>query len=392
VLYANHTARIGGGERSLLLLLSGLPPGVRPVLACPAGILADTAARLGLAVTRVPGTDSSLRVHPWHTARGMVDVARAALSLRRRARRLGADLVHANTIRAGLAASLAAALGGPPAVVHVRDCLPPTRLSLISRAVIGRGAAAVIANSGYTARSFGVPGTQRIYNPVDVARLQPDAAAGAATRAALGLSATDLVLTVVAQITPWKGQLDALRAFARLAPRRPALQLLIAGTTTFDAHATRYDNEGYLRALREFASATGLERRVHFLGERADVRELLAASDVVLAPSWEEPFGRSIAEAMAMAIPVVATAVGGPAEIVRDGVDGFLLPPHDPARWADAIERLLAAPEMRSEMGRQARRRAVASFAVPAHVRDVVGVYESVLATTRHSGSRSVRL
>jgi glycosyltransferase involved in cell wall biosynthesis len=79
-------------------------------------------------------------------------------------------------------------------------------------------------------------------------------------------------------------------------------------------------------------------------------------------------------------VPVVATSAGGPAEIVRDGVDGLLVPPRRPERWAEAIERLAVSPAARAEMGRQARSRAVERFGVPAHVAAMLAVYDAVLA------------
>jgi glycosyltransferase involved in cell wall biosynthesis len=260
-------------------------------------------------------------------------------------------------------------------------------MSRLSRALISSSAAALIANSAYTAEAFGAPGARHIYNPVDLSRFDPDSHDGAVTRLALGLSEDDLVLAVIAQVTPWKGQLDALRAHARIASRWPNLHLLVVGAPTFVARATRFANDAYLRELRAFVAAEGLERHVHFLGNRDDVPQLLAACDVVLAPSWEEPFGRSIVEAMAMGVPVLATSVGGPKEILHDAVDGVLLPPREPAHWAEAIDRLLASPAARAEIGRHARRRALATFGVAAHAREVLGVYDAVMTASSKAGA-----
>jgi L-malate glycosyltransferase len=379
VLYVNHTSRMAGGERSLLTLVAGLPPTVRPVIACPPGELAQQAAAQGVVVERVPGTDSSLRLHPWHTPRGVAEMGRAALAVRRLARRVGADLVHANSIRAGIAASLAARAGGPPAIVHVRDCVPPSTTTRLARALIARGAAAVVANSAYTGNAFGILGTRPVHSPVDLSRFDPAKVDGARSRTALGLSPDDIVLAVVAQITPWKGQIDAIRALARLRAAWPSMRLLIVGSPTFVERATRYDNRAYLRELHGLVAREQLEPHVRFLGDRDDVPEVLATCDVLLAPSWEEPFGRSIVEAMAMGVPVVATSVGGPAEIIRDGVDGLLVPPRRPERWAEAVERLVVSPATRREMGREARSRTVERFGVPEHVASVLAVYDAVV-------------
>ena len=148
VLYLNHTSQISGGERSLLSLLGGLPGESvrdRRLSRRAPGERGAGSRRSGRSI---PGTDGSLKLHPWHTTRGVVDIARAAWAVRRLAPRLGADLIHANSIRAGLAACFAASIGRPPAVVHVRDCLPPGRISSLTLRAIGKRAAVVLAQLG----------------------------------------------------------------------------------------------------------------------------------------------------------------------------------------------------------------------------------------------------
>ncbi len=134
-----------------------------------------------------------------------------------------------------------------------------------------------------------------------------------------------------------------------------------------------------MEGLHRLVAELGLERHVDFLGEREDVPAVLRALDLLLLPSWEEPFGRAVIEAMAMGTPVAATAVGGPAEIVRHGQDGLLLPPRDPESWAATLRPLAADPRLREKMGRCGRERAVADFGVDVHVKRVAAVYEQVL-------------
>jgi L-malate glycosyltransferase len=384
VLYVNHTSVISGGERSLLTLLSGLPEEVRPYVACPDGPLAEEVALTGVPVHPIPGTAGSLRLHPRHTAQAMSEMARAARAVRRLSRRLGADLVHANSIRAGLVAT--APLGGPPVVVHVRDCLPPGAVSALTRRLLGRRAAVVLANSRHTLDRFMEPSfsaaARVAYSPVDLERFDRDRIDRGEARAELGLGADDVAIAVVAQITPWKAQDDAVRAVARLKDSHPRLRLLLVGSPKFVSGATRYDNPAFVRSLERLIESCGLVERVRFLGEREDVPRVLGAVDIVLAPSWEEPFGRSIVEAMALGVPVVATSVGGPAEIVRDGSDGLLLPPRAPERWAEAIARLADRPEERAAMGAAGRESAARRFGVEPHVRAVLAAYGEALSRT----------
>jgi glycosyltransferase involved in cell wall biosynthesis len=100
---------------------------------------------------------------------------------------------------------------------------------------------------------------------------------------------------------------------------------------------------------------------------------------VLLVPSWAEPFGRVVIEGMAMGVPVIATAEGGPAEIIEDGVDGVLLPPRAPERWAHEVRRLLADRERGRTLAEAALEHVGATYGVEAHVRRVLNVYAQVL-------------
>ncbi len=111
--------------------------------------------------------------------------------------------------------------------------------------------------------------------------------------------------------------------------------------------------------------------------------EIVRALDVLLLPSWEEPFGRSAIEAMALEVPVVATAVGGPAELIDDGREGFLVPPRQARAWAEAVQRVLAGEEQSAAMGRAGRRRVEREFTIAQHVRAVQAVYVQALERVR---------
>jgi L-malate glycosyltransferase len=382
VLYLNHTGLVSGGERSLLDMLAGLPEGVSPLVACPRGPLGNAAGNLGIPVFSVAETAASLRLHPWHSLQGVAQILSAGISVRRLVRREGVDLIHANSIRAGLMAVVSARLGGPPVVVHIRECLPRTRVANVVRRTLLHEAAVLISNSNYTAANFSYPNNSTvpltIYNPIDLHRFNPQLISPTQARARLGLGESTPVIGVIAQITPWKGQDDAIRCAAFLRPAWPDLRLLIVGKVTFDSRATRYDNVAYASSLRRLIDELNLGDRVQFLGEREDVPQVMRALDILLIPSWEEPFGRVVIEAMAMETAIVATARGGPAEVIADGVQGRLLPPRQPKRWADVVGQLLADPVRRGEMVRRSRKVAT-SFGLDVHVGAVVEVYRRLL-------------
>jgi glycosyltransferase involved in cell wall biosynthesis len=380
VLYVNHTSRISGGELSLLTLLEGLPGSVEATVACPEGPLAERLRSMEVEVLPIRGTDGSLRLHPTRTPRAVAEMGQAALQVRRAAAASKADLVHANSIRAGLISITAP---GRPAVVHVRDCLPPGALSSLTLRALRR-ADALIANSAYTRSTLGAAGAfaDVVYNAVDVSRFAREGLSREEARARLELNGNGPVLAVVAQITPWKGQEDALRMARELLPTHPGLRLLLVGSAKFDSASTRYDNAAYLESLRREAAEPPLAEAVRFLGERDDVPEVLRAVDLLLVPSWEEPFGRAIIEAMAAGVPILATSVGGPPEILGQGEQscGLVLPPKDPRGWATKIKRLLSEQNSLSRMGENGREAAPRRFGVEQHASEVVGVYERVLA------------
>jgi len=394
VLYVNHTAVISGAERSLLSLLGALPETICARAAVPRGALAAAVEGVGLPVTPITGTAGSLRLHPLHTPRALIEMSLAASQVRRAARSHRADLVHANSIRAGIVLGLSR-LAPAARVVHVRDCLPPGPLTSATMRLIASTATTVVANSDYTARSVRAAAPSAllevVHNPVDLDRWDPARIDRAAARARLGRAGErGLLLGVVAQLTPWKGQDTAIEALKLVCEEGIDAHLLLIGSAKFVARATRFDNTRYLERLHGLVAGAGLEDRVSWLGEREDVPELMRALDVLLLPSWEEPFGRALIEAMALGVPVISTNVGGPPEIVQDGREGYLLAPRDAGAWAQAIRRLAESPELCLQMGRAGRCRVEQAFTVEHHVAAMLGVYER--ATARLSGNWHRRL
>jgi glycosyltransferase involved in cell wall biosynthesis len=379
ILIVNHTGAVSGAERSMLDLISGLRDQDHVRVACPrSGPLAAAARALGVGVDIIPGTDGSLKLHPRETPRALGRLAAAAALTARHARSMDADIIHANSIRSGLLTVPAARATTIPAVVHVRDRLPRSAVADGSLRLIASGARTVIANSRYTAdgvREVTARGRMTIvYNPVDRTRFDRSAVDRAAARRRIGVKPGVFVLAVVGQITPWKGQLDALELVAQLRREGRDVELLLVGEPKFVSAATRYDNRAYDAELTRFIAAHDLADAVHLLGEREDMPAIMSAIDALLVPSWAEPFGRVVVEAMALGRPVVATSVGGPAEIIRDGVDGILLAPRSPRRWAQAVGALIDSAELRAGLGRAASARAE-DFSLPAHVSAMRAVY-----------------
>ena len=387
VLYVNQTAVVSGAERSLLTLLQALPAGVEPHVAAPPGKLMEIVAALGIEATPIAATSGSLRLHPVHTPRAIAEMGVAAFQIDRLARRLRVDVVHANSVRAGIEVGLAR-MPNVARIAHVRDVLPPGRVTTASMRLVARTATVVLANSRFTAdgvRASAPAAALEVSYPAidlgefDAARLDRDA-----MRARVGAGRDGpALLGVVAQLSPWKGQDTAIEALRRMLEDGADARLLLIGSAKFVSSATRFDNDAYADRLRRLVRRHGLEERVSFLGERDDVRELVRALDVLLLPSHAEPFGRALLEAMALEVPVLATNVGGPPELIRDGREGYLLPPNEPAAWAAAALDLLASADRRLEMGRAGRERISEAFTVHHQAESMLDVYERAIARAR---------
>jgi glycosyltransferase involved in cell wall biosynthesis len=307
--------------------------------------------------------------------------------LRRELRALAPDLVHLNSSTLA-AAAVAARRESIPVVWHVREPLAHGYLGLrrawLARR-ISRDAARVIALSPFDAARLGPSARVCIVpNFVDFAEFDRRLDAAAARRD-LGLAPGARVVTMLGGVSRAKGTLELVRAAALVRRTMPDAVFLVAGRgpaprtrsplRALARRALRVD--AYDRQVR--AAAGPLGGSVRFIGHRADVPLVLAASDVLAFPSTVPHFARPVIEAGAMARPVVASRLGGPLELVEDGVTGLLVPPGDPAALAAAIAPLLDDPERAARLGEAGYRRARADFDAGANARRTFAVYEELL-------------
>ena len=176
---------------------------------------------------------------------------------------------------------------------------------------------------------------------------------GASIKRSLGWENNPTV-GIVGRLQPWKGQEVFLQAAARLAEVREDIRFIVVGGAILGWEGSYPDD------LRRLADDLGIADRVHFAGHQSTSHPWYDALDVVVHASFGEPFGLVLVEAMALGKPLVATGVGGPLEIVEDGTSGLLVPPGDPERLAEAVERILADPGLASTLSRGAAERAKA--------------------------------
>lgn len=185
----------------------------------------------------------------------------------------------------------------------------------------------------------------------------------------LGLNANQQLIVAIGNLYPVKGHRYLIDALARLAGGHPGIHLAIAG---------RGPLEDELSAL---AGAHGLADRVHLLGLRRDVSEILAAADIFVLPSLSEGLPLALLEAMFARRPIVATDVGEVAVALAQGDAGLLVPPGDAGALAAAIDGLLRRPAAARALGERACARAAAEYDVSNMVRRYADAYRAALAS-----------
>ncbi len=386
ILHVSHTSLVSGAEHSLLDLLSGLQAHADVLLAAPPGDLLERARTRGIATTPMRHVDLTFKADARATALAARDAAAAARTLSAQLRDARRDVLHANSVRATLFSGPVGRARRVPVVMHVRDVLPDTAAGRATRHGTARLARRIVAISRHVADAYcdGLPAALAarvavIDNPVDLDRFvvrSPHSRRRA--RLDLGIADERPVLAIVGQITAWKGHDVAVQTLAAVRARHPDAVLLVAGEVKFASAATSLDNVAFRRELDHLATRLALPGgAVRYLGERADVPRILAATDLLLAPSSVEPFGRSLAEAMAVGVPVLATRNGGPSEFIDDDRTGWLLDPGEPHAWPARALSLLDHPHRLAEVGNAASTAARRRFSRGRHAAAMLELLEA---------------
>lgn len=371
VAMLSHAASPGaptGAERSLALLACALRErGARVAIASPGPwSLAAELRESGVEVVEIPCRACWMTYHdpiPWPLAAAkwvrfaLPDPGRSRLV--RWLRALRPDVVHVNCLPhvRGAAAARAAGL---PVVWHLREILPEGARRRWFAARLERHATRIVAVSeavGAWVRQEGL-GERLEVIPNGVAAA-PRGGDPAAAREALSVPRGGFLVGMFGQLLPHKGGLQFVAAARRALESEPGLRFLLAGPGP----------PGFLAALRQAALAESGERRIHIVPAQPSADPLLAAVDAVCLPTLTpDPFPRSVLEAMAAGLPVVAFRGGGVDEMVLDGESGLLVESGDVAGLARSFVRLARDTATARAMGRAGRRRATDEFSLERHV------------------------
>ncbi len=373
ILFVNHVAVLGGGERSLLDIAAHFKETCSVALLDRGPLYGHLQAR-DIHVEVIPAPTSLTSVVRGgaiaRDLRAIPATLKLAWKLSRMAREY--DVIYANSQKAMIIAAMASVLAAKPLIWHLRDLMTDEHFSRshqrVATIVANRFTVRVIANSEATRRAFVRNGGREdlvhtILNGIDETPFTTPVPADEMERLRhdLGLNGSP-VIGAFSRIARWKGQHVLVDVLARL----PDAHVLLVGDALFEEDAA------YMRELKLQVARLGVGDRVHFLGFRDDVPRLLQLVDVVAHTSTSpEPFGRVIVEGMLSGKPVVAADSGGVLEIVDEGETGILVPPGDSVALAAALDDLLKQPEMRRRLSERGRETALRRFTVSSMLRKI---------------------
>ncbi|MBJ6369812.1 glycosyltransferase family 4 protein [Snuella sedimenti] len=241
-------------------------------------------------------------------------------------------------------------------VWHVRDSLKNKRWVL---RVLEFFSSVIVCNSEFISNQFhDIAKKKIVYGGIDVNHYKPQLSIS-------NRKTNYKVVGCVAQFTPWKNQIDFIKAAEIIYKNNNNVEFLLVGDILNPKEAT------YKEYLLKEVSSRGLNGVINFVGFQKDIINMLSRIDVLIHPAIDEPFGRVVIEAMSMEIPVVAYNSGGIKEIVIDEETGYLVPPFAYEKLALQTSKLLNSDKLRIKMGSIGRKRVVERFSLEKHVKEM---------------------
>jgi glycosyltransferase involved in cell wall biosynthesis len=361
-VYLAHAFMVGGAEEMVLNLVRHLPQRFEPVIVCisSAGPIGEEIRKTGVEF-HVLDLQPGLR-RPWHV-----------IELQNHLRAIGADIVHTFLLTASLYGRFAAIMAGVPIVigseVNVYENKQP--LHILMERWLMRGTDRVVV-SAESVRDFYIQQVDAdpdridvIYNAVDWKQLAATVSPSE-VRASCGIPVDAPLAGIIARLTEQKAHKHLFEALTD--PRLADLHLMVVG-------GGELEND-----LKSLARKLGIDSRIHFLGPRRDLGNLLGAVDMFVMPSLWEGLPLAMVLSMGAGLPVVATRVAGIPEVVKDNESGLLVPPGDSHALADALARLAADPDLRARLGAAAAAFVTPRFGVDGYVASLSKLYDTLIA------------
>jgi glycosyltransferase involved in cell wall biosynthesis len=377
VLYITTSTRMSGAEFSLLRLMCALDRNkFQPILLLPqTGPFNEQAGKKGIETIILSQLIRFGESWRWHKVPKAVRAVNRLLGIMR-SRNI--RLLHANSPRAVYLAGLAARRAGVPVVTHVRDThqspfASPGKsrlLGFLSERIVAvsRAAADVVLSVNPALAGK----TEVVYNGFDMQHIAETPAAD--IRAQWGLPATAQLIGSVATIHPSKGQDVLIRALARFRATHPQTRLLLIGEL-FHPGAAAFQAD-----LERLVARSGLAQAVIFAGFRPDALSLIKGLDLFVHPAIiADSLPGALIEAAAAGKAIVASRVGGVAEIVAHGSSALLVEAGDADALAAAMRTLLDDSQLAQRLAVQARRSAHANFSLQGYVEGICRIYDQLL-------------
>jgi len=380
-LFVHGPRNVGGDSTVLLHTLEDLSSVTAVVVATPSGEAWERFVALGNCIKLI-GLDMGVTgTEPGSPKRSrLADAAVFAAALARLTAiivRERAEVVYTlDRSRAVLLAALAAKLSRRRLVFHAHYPYYPS--AGWSRRVV-RAADCVVAISQFIRSEYELRGIDPrkirvVYNGIDASRYAR-ASDPAATRGALGLEPDEQLVLLPGRLSRYKGQLELLDALPLILEHHPRARVVFAGYDSPELGDLVVPGRGSVGAvLQGRAAELGVTDRMLLTGATSQMPELMAAADVVVVPSWAEPFGLVVAEAMAAARPIVAAHAGAIPELVKDGESALLVPARDPPALAQAITRLLDDPALAQRLATRAQQDVRQKFTIARYAREIQDV------------------
>ncbi len=208
-------------------------------------------------------------------------------------------------------------------------------------------------------------------------------------REKLAIPATAPIVVMISRLNRQKGVGDLIKAAALIRRHHPEVYFLIVGENLDHKNDKFSQDASYHRELETLTFDLDMQDRVIFTGHRIDIPELLAESAVSVLPTLSEGLSNTLLESMAAGVPIVTTNVGGNAELVKEGITGFLVKPQAPGILAEAISKLLDDREMGRRFGEQARQVAFQNFSMERMVKLTEELYLAEIAQRLNDHGRN---
>lgn len=361
VLCVNLEGSLSGAEQSLLLLVRFVPKTVQISAACPTGVLTNRLRSLGIGTYKIsepPRKFNHLFVWLYYLA--LVNLQLILITLKTRP-----QIIHANSTKAVLAVVLARVFAGSKLIWHMRDlrcsrllakicsCLS-SKVIAVSRVVKNR-----LIGLGVNSELIEI-----IYNGIaaDDIETRGKNQSGSVTFANIG------------QFVPWKKQFLFIEAAERFLQDGQKAQFILIGDDIFGRDSR------YKKWIIEIVKASSFASNIKIVSWQDDLNLYWPVIDCLIHTTDAEPFGRVIIEAMAHGVPVIATAGGGPAEIITNGSTGLLFDPDDLEGLIWAMKTISDDRELAHNLARNAKEEIVSNFQARKTAERIANVYEELMA------------